>query len=68
MRVIPMVADMMGWGIRIDRVEFGRLSTYFAGRMEELEREITELTGAVVNPGSAVQVAELLYRRLRLEP
>ncbi len=65
MRMLPMVADMMRWGFKIDIERMRSLSAEFGSNMDELLRQIVEMVGDI-NPGSDPQVFELL-RRLKLE-
>lgn len=66
MEIIPMVTDMMKYGIRIDKDMFRKLSETFRQRMSELEGSIQKTAGEYINPASSQQTAELLYDRLKV--
>ena len=72
MRSAPMIIDMMANGMLIDQAEFARLSKYFQGKMESIQRKIQMSVGHLldnkdVNPGSSMQMAELIYDKLHLD-
>jgi len=67
MGIVPMVKDMIANGIQPIPEELARLGKYFGRRIEELEAQITALSGGqVINVGSYLQVADLLFNKLRL--
>lgn len=66
MGIIPMVKDMMGTGMLPDPLELKKLGHYFGERIAQLHQEIQELAGNPINPGSHVQVAELLFNKLKI--
>lgn len=66
MEVMPMIIDMMQNGMKLD-------SGYIAGVEEEFTirnictaQEIEEIAGREINPASAKQVSQLLYKELEL--
>jgi len=67
MRVMPMVADMMRFGIRVDPAKFEELRGVFDLKLNEVAAIITGITGKTINPDSALQVSELLYGDLGLD-
>jgi DNA polymerase-1 len=71
MGVIPMIIDMMENGMPCDRAEFVKLSTLFERKMGELQEKIQDVaqkyTNKYVNPGSSIQMAELIYDNLRTQ-
>jgi len=67
MGIVPMVKDMMATGIQPIPEELKRLGNYFGRRIEELEAQITALSGGqTINVGSPLQVADLLFNKFRL--
>ncbi len=66
--LVPVVAEMERAGILVDRARLNELSTDFAGRMAELEREIYKLAGHEFNLGSPKQLGEVLFDELKLAP
>jgi len=64
----PVVAEMERAGIMVDRARLRELSTDFAGRMADLEREIYKLAGHEFNLGSPKQLGEVLFDELKLAP
>ena len=71
MRAMPMVVDMMRFGMPIDRAAFKELSGYFDYRMDQLQYEIRSSVGDLmegeINPGSHDQMSHLIYDVLRLQ-
>ena len=66
--LVPVVAEMERAGILVDRARLSELSTDFAGRMGELEREIYKLAKHEFNLGSPKQLGEVLFDELKLAP
>jgi DNA polymerase-1 len=62
-----VVAEMERAGIKVDRVELGRLSEDFAGRMLQYERDAYALAGHEFNIGSPKQIGDVLFGELGLE-
>ena len=65
--ILPMLTDMMNIGMKIDRKHFGELSKKYEERLLELEADIWVAAGEVFNPGSADQVADLLYGKFGIK-
>lgn len=63
----PLVLDMMANGIRVDRSKFGELEVELKRRLAELEDQIEAATGEQINPGSPLQTADLLFKKLKLK-
>lgn len=63
--LVPIVARMERWGIRVDRERLRELSRTFGERMAELEKRARELAGTRFNLGSPRQLGEVLARELR---
>lgn len=71
MRAMPMVVDMMENGMPVDTDSFTALGDYLQKRMDLLQRKIQlmigkHLPGLAVNPNSSVQMATLIYDKLKL--
>ena len=67
MGAMLMVTDMMEAGFPIDKQRFYDLSYYFDRRMSSISDIISEFYAAPINPGSPVQVHDLIYNRLGLK-
>lgn len=66
MRMMPMIADMMRFGVKIDPAKLGDLGDLFDDRMEQIRSTIEDITGESINPNSPDMVSGLLYGKLRL--
>lgn len=66
--LVRVLADMEWEGARIDVAELRRLSDELSARASEMEEEIYRLAGTRFNIGSPMQVGEVLFERLRLDP
>jgi DNA polymerase-1 len=64
--LIQVLADMEQAGIKVDETELKRLSTDFAERLVELEKQIHALAGHPFNIGSPKQLGEVLFDELKL--
>src|SRR5207248_5634132 len=64
--LIPAVARMELAGIKVDSAELKRLSTDFARRLIELEREIYQLAGHEFNIGSPKQLGDVRSEERRV--
>ena len=68
MRMLPLVAHMQANGFGTDLDKFRSLRSEFERRKEELLVDIEKVSGPI-NPGSAQQVSELLFKlRLKKSP
>jgi DNA polymerase-1 len=65
--LIPAVERMERAGIKVDVAKLRALSSDFATRMQEYEREIMTLAGTSFNVASPKQLGEILFERLGLE-
>lgn len=63
---VPMITDMMENGILLDPKPLDELGVRLRSEMEELQADITRLSGYAINPASADQVADLLFKKLKL--
>lgn len=66
MPLVPVLARMEMNGVRIDTQSLAETSRVFAGRMNDIEREIYELAGQTFNISSPKQVGEMLFDTLKL--
>ena len=68
---LPMaevLADMEWTGVRVDVDELHRLSALFSAQLTELEHKCYELAGEKFNIGSPMQVGEILFGKMKLDP
>ena len=65
--LVPVLAQMEMYGIKVDRDVLGRMSNAFAQKMAGLEAEIHELAGENFNVGSPAQLGEILFDKMGLE-
>ncbi|SLN18768.1 DNA polymerase I [Oceanibacterium hippocampi] len=63
----PVLVAMEAAGIKIDSGQLTALSSDFAGRIAEYEKEIHALAGDAFNVGSPKQLGEILFDRMGLE-
>lgn len=66
MAVMPMVIDMMQNGIKLDSGYIAEVEEEFTIRNICTAQEIEDIAGRKINPASAKQVSELLYKELKL--
>ncbi|MEZ5648173.1 MAG: DNA polymerase I [Alphaproteobacteria bacterium] len=64
--LVPVIASLEKRGILVDRNELKRMSTDFAHRLNDLEKEIHRLAGHPFNIGSPKQLGEVLFDELGL--
>ncbi len=64
--LVPVLMRMERAGISIDRAILSRLSGEFAQSIARLEHEIGELAGEGFNPGSAKQLGDILFGKMKL--
>lgn len=65
---IPVLAGMEYTGVRIDIKELGVISRGLTARLGELERKTFELAGGPFNVSSPMQVGEVLFGKLAIDP
>ncbi len=65
--LVPVLAEMEMYGIKVDREVLSRMSNAFAQKMAGLEAEIHELAGETFNVGSPAQLGEILFDKMGLE-
>jgi DNA polymerase I len=64
--LVPVVAAMEVAGVKVDARTLQALSADFAGRIAQIEREIQDIAGSELNPGSPKQLGEVLFDKLKL--
>src|SRR6185436_13594471 len=64
--LVPVVAAMECAGVKVDSRTLQALSADFAGRIAQIEREIQDIAGSELNPGSPKQLGEVLFDKLKL--
>ncbi|MEX0348908.1 MAG: DNA polymerase I [Paracoccaceae bacterium] len=65
--LVPVLAEMEMYGIKVDREVLSRMSNAFGQKMAGLEAEIHELAGETFNVGSPAQLGEILFDKMGLE-
>lgn len=70
MALVPVLAGLELWGVRVDTDLLARLSADYAGRAAALAAEIHEAAGEAFNIDSPKQLAEVLFdeNKLNLTP
>ncbi len=66
--LIPVLAEMEWTGVRIDTAELKNLSIAYSERLKGMEEKVYELAGTKFNIGSPMQVGEILFDRLKIDP
>ena len=64
--LVPVLAEMEMYGIKVDRDALSRMSNGFAQKMAGLEAEIHEMVGRSFNVGSPKQLGEILFDEMAL--
>lgn len=65
--LIPVAAEMEHWGIAASRDRIESFHTYLDAQLREIKNRFSAL-GSDFNPSSPVQVAEVLFKKLKLQP
>lgn len=63
-----VLADMEWTGVRIDSAELNNLSVTLSEQLRSIEEQAYELAGEKFNIGSPMQVGEVLFGKLQLDP
>ena len=63
-----VLAAMEITGVRIDPMELARLSKELTARVRQLEEQVYELAGCRFNISSPMQVGEILFGQMKLDP
>lgn len=66
--LIRVLAEMEWTGVRIDAAELEALSKRFTERLNTMEEEAYSLAGVRFNISSPMQVGEVLFDRLKIDP
>ena len=66
--LVKVLAEMEWTGVRIDTPELTKLSLTYTERLEAMENRAYELAGSRFNIGSPMQVGEVLFERLKIDP
>lgn len=66
--LIPVLARMEYEGVRVDVRELHAMSRRLTARMTELEEEAYRLAGTRFNVSSPMQVGEVLFEKLKIDP
>ncbi|HEY8267529.1 MAG TPA: DNA polymerase I, partial [Xanthobacteraceae bacterium] len=64
--LVPVLMRMEHAGISIDRANLSRLSGEFTQKALRLEQEIGKIAGEDFNPGSAKQLGDILFGKMKL--
>ena len=68
MPFVKVLAEMEWEGMRIDANELAKQSVQLTERMKKLEKEAYELAGCEFNISSPMQVGEILFDKLQIDP
>lgn len=63
-----VLGDMEFSGVRIDIHELHVLSQKYTSRLRQLEQQVYDLAGGPFNVSSPMQVGEVLFERLKIDP
>lgn len=66
--LIRVLAEMEWTGVRIDSGELNALSVRFSERLAKMEEEAYAIAGVRFNISSPMQVGEVLFDRLKIDP
>jgi DNA polymerase-1 len=64
--LVPVLADMEWVGVKVDVAQLEAISTEFAGKLAELERDIFREAGREFNINSPQQLSEVLFEKMGL--
>ena len=64
--LVPVLAEMEMYGIKVDHDTLSRMSNGFAQKMAGLEAEIHQMAGRSFNVGSPKQLGEILFDEMAL--
>lgn len=65
---VKVLADMEIEGVRIDVNELAKMSENLSSRLHDIEQQVYELAGGEFNISSPMQVGEVLFERLEIDP
>ncbi len=66
--LIRVLAEMEWTGVRVDVHELMKLSEAYTARLNAMEERAYEIAGTKFNIGSPMQVGEVLFDRLKIDP
>ncbi len=66
--LVRVLAAMEYAGVRVDTDELAVLSRSYTARLNEMEREVYNLAGGEFNIASPMQVGEVLFGRMKIDP
>ena len=66
--LIRVLAEMEWTGVRIDSPELAKLSQAYTARLTDMEDRVFELAGSRFNIASPLQVGEVIFERLKIDP
>lgn len=66
--LIKVLAEMEWNGVRVNVDEFNALSARFSERLATMEQEVYAIAGMKFNIASPMQVGEVLFDRLKIDP
>lgn len=66
--LIPVLAGMEWTGVRIDTAELNKLSGAYSERLRGMENQVYEMAGTRFNLASPMQVGEVLFERMKIDP
>jgi len=66
MPLVPVLAEMEWWGVKIDKAYLEELTKQFTSRLREIERHIFALAGEEFNINSPRQLQYILFEKLGL--
>ncbi|MDO5089223.1 MAG: DNA polymerase I [Leptotrichiaceae bacterium] len=67
-RLVPVLASMEMYGIKIDKKYFEEYKAELQENIEKVEKEIFSLSGEAFNIGSPKQLSEILFEKMGIEP
>lgn len=67
MGAMPLIYKMSQLGLEVDLDHFARMDSELTRDMDKYVEDIHTITGHYINPGSGDQVAELLFKKLKLK-
>ena len=68
MPFVKVLADMEIVGVRIDVNELAQMSQQLTARLREMELQVYSIAGGEFNIASPMQVGEVLFERLQIDP
>ncbi|RRD39670.1 DNA polymerase I [Leptotrichia sp. OH3620_COT-345] len=67
-RLVPVLASMEMYGIKIDKKYFEDYKSKLQENIEKVEKEIFSLSGEAFNIGSPKQLSEILFEKMGIDP